>query len=299
MEKPASHSRNPSRQIGADYQTLIPGALNGDLEALEEILRSIKDQIFNLSLHFLWHPEDAEDASQEILVKIMLNLNQFQFRSAFTTWTYRIAMNYLIDARKSRLERAGANFLDSAKHLQSMPDPRSLPAHRSEEDGSWEATVREVKTACSHAMLQCLDRDGRAAFILGEVFGMHSEDAAYVLSVTPQAYRKRLSRARTAMDEFLERSCGLKNPTNPCRCTTRACQIQDSSVLKKYLAYSSRIEKAPDQESTQQPVSPQENDSLDRLAWIYRTNPRYALRTALLERIRRNVTGVIEHPEGT
>ena len=60
-----------------DYKSLIPEALSGDMNALERILLSVRDQVYNLALRFLWHPQEAEDATQEILVKIMLHLNHW------------------------------------------------------------------------------------------------------------------------------------------------------------------------------------------------------------------------------
>ena len=264
-------------------EELIPRALDGDLKALESILASVKDQIFNLSIRFLWHPADAEDACQEILVKIMLNLNRFEFRSAFSTWTYRIAMNYLIDAKRSRLERLGMEF---SMAQQEIARAASLASNLNQNSAEVMALsdetrlVHEVKTACSHAMLQCLDRNGRAAFILGEGFGMDSRDAAFVLNISPEAYRQRLSRARKTMDRFLNSNCGLKNTDNPYRCEKRACQVQSSSMLRRYLAYSSQL---PIHEKADLP------DSLDRLAWIYRSNTRYIYRNALLDRVRRHL----------
>lgn len=268
---------------------MIPRALDGDLDALETVLASVKDRIFNLCIRFLWHPQDAEDACQEILVKIMLHLNQFQFRSAFATWSYRIAMNYLIDAKKSRLERMGMEFSIAEAEIARIPDSaapgnsgRASLSGLSEPD-ELEDIAREVKTACSHAMLQCLERNGRAAFILGEVFGMDSLDAAYVLEITPEAYRQRLSRARKSMEGFLQANCGLKNEQNPCRCQTRACDLQSSSILRRYLAYARQLQRLPEGAPECEAPGP-----LHRMAWIYRTNANYVYRSALLDRVRRH-----------
>lgn len=280
----------------AGPKELIPRALSGDLDALEAVLTSVKDQVFNLCVRFLWHPQDAEDACQEILVKIMLHLNQFQFRSAFSTWSYRIAMNYLIDAKKSRLERMAMEFSLAEAEIARVPGssdgattgrrfvtgPSDIEAKEEMEE-----MAREVKTACSHAMLQCLDRNGRAAFILGEAFGMDSRDASYVLDISPDAYRQRLSRARRTMDAFLEANCGLKNSRNPCRCHNRACEVQSSSTLRRYLAYSRQLERHSAPAAEYDATGP-----LHRMAWIYRTNQNYVYRPALLDRVRRHLASL-------
>lgn len=272
-----------------DYKTLIPLALQGDADALEGILLSVRDQIYNLALRFLWHPQEAEDAAQEILVKIMLHLNQFEFRSAFSTWTYRIATNYLIDTKRTLLERSNLSFEDMSREIAgsaSMPLDRPSDWNSVTEDAedSLSSKAREVQTACTHAMLQCLDRNSRMAFILGEVFNMHSDDAGYVLGTSSQAYRQRLSRARSRMTEFMQGHCGLMDDRNHCRCSTRACQLQSNRKLQRYLGYARRM-KTAETDSLPDPGSVE----LGKMALIYRSNRSYVPRFLVLDRIKRTL----------
>jgi hypothetical protein len=81
--------------------------------------------------------------------------------------------------------------------------------------------LEEVKIGCTLAMLQCLDRDHRLAYILGEIMELDHIQAAGVLEITPAAFRKRLSRARASILSFMTAHCGLINPTNACRCHRR------------------------------------------------------------------------------
>ena len=74
---------------------LVEQACEGDEEALEAVVRGIQDRIYNLALRMLWHPSDAEDATQEILIKLITRLSQFRQESAFTTWVYQIALKSL------------------------------------------------------------------------------------------------------------------------------------------------------------------------------------------------------------
>jgi hypothetical protein len=67
-------------------------------------------------------------------------------------------------------------------------------------------------------MLMALDRDQRLAYLLDVVFGLDSQQAARVLEVTPVAYRKRLSRARAALETFMGGRCGLVAADASCRC---------------------------------------------------------------------------------
>ena len=72
---------------------LVKLAVKGDKNALEELILSVQDMVYNLALRMLWHPEDAKDATQEILIKVVTNLSSFKGNSEFNTWVYRLATN--------------------------------------------------------------------------------------------------------------------------------------------------------------------------------------------------------------
>ena len=81
--------------------------------------------------------------------------------------------------------------------------------------------LEEVKIGCTLAMLQCLDRGQRLAYILGDIVELDHNEAAEVLATTSATYRKRLSRARASIVSFMTSRCGLANPVNACRCRRR------------------------------------------------------------------------------
>ena len=89
-------------------ETLARQALDGDREALDSLVRALQDDIYRLALRMLWNREDAEDATQEILVRIVTRLSQFGFRSRLKTWAYRLSVNYILDLKKSPIERPSA-----------------------------------------------------------------------------------------------------------------------------------------------------------------------------------------------
>ena len=84
---------------------LVNLAASGDRKALEELIASVKDKIYNLSLRYLWHRQNAEDATQEILIKIITNLSSFEGKSLFSTWCFRIAVNYLLNLKRNKVEQ--------------------------------------------------------------------------------------------------------------------------------------------------------------------------------------------------
>jgi RNA polymerase sigma factor (sigma-70 family) len=187
-------------------------AINGNRAALERLVRSIQGNIYGLALRMLCNREDAEDATQEILVRIVTRLSQFDFRSKLTTWAYRIAVNYILDVRKSAVERLHLSFERFADDLTS-----GLGLEAPEET-EHSLLIEEVKVACTLGMLQCLDRPHRMVYVLGEILEMSGPEASEVLGVDPALFRKRLQHAREAILGFTRRYCGLASDSAPCTC---------------------------------------------------------------------------------
>jgi DNA-directed RNA polymerase specialized sigma24 family protein len=77
-------------------------ALEGDRDALDSLVRALQGDVYGLALRMLWNREDAEDATQEILVRIVTRLSQFRFQSSLRTWVYRLAVNCLLDLLHER-----------------------------------------------------------------------------------------------------------------------------------------------------------------------------------------------------
>lgn len=198
----------------------MEAAKAGSLPALDRLLRRHRPWIFNLALRVVWRRDAAEDAAQEILLKAVTHLGSFEGRSAFSTWFYRVAVNHLLNVRKSEMEAQRMTFADMGRSLDAcadseLPDETLLPVGHG-------LLVEEAKLGCVTAMLMCLDRRQRLAFILGEIFGATGEQGAAVLEVTPDNFRQLLARARGDLYLFMQGKCGLVNAANPCRCAKKA-----------------------------------------------------------------------------
>jgi DNA-directed RNA polymerase specialized sigma24 family protein len=91
----------------------------------------------------LWNREDAEDATQEILVRVVTRLAQFDFRSTLRTWVYRIAVNHILDVKKSPVERMHLTFERFAEDLaDGLSSEGPTDAERS-------LLTEEVKVGCT------------------------------------------------------------------------------------------------------------------------------------------------------
>ncbi len=217
---------------------LVAAAVGGDRQALEELLKLTADDVRRLAQRMLWHPEDAEDATQEILVKVATRLSTFRGDARVSTWIHRIAVNHLLTTRRRRAEDPSLTFSafgrELAEDLDAAYDPRGV-----DED----LLAQEVMVGCTQGMLLCLDREDRMAYVLGEVLQFSSQDAATVCSVTPAAYRKRLQRARSRLQAFMRGHCGLLDPANACRCHRRVgAAIAHGRADPSKLLFATRVE---------------------------------------------------------
>jgi RNA polymerase sigma factor (sigma-70 family) len=201
--------------MSGTLQDLARDAVQGDRHALEQLVSRLQGDIYGLAIRMLWNREDAEDATQEILVRVVTRLAQFDFRSQLRTWVYRIALNYLLDVRKSPVERMKLDFEVFAADLtEGLSDNGPQDSERS-------VLVEEVKIGCTLAMLQCLDRPHRAAYVLGEIFEFAGPEAAEALDISPALFRKRLQHARQTIVAFARVHCGLVSESAACACHRR------------------------------------------------------------------------------
>lgn len=217
-----------------ELSILIQRAVAGDKQALETVLAGVRDLVFNLSLRMLGTFPDAEDAAQDILLKVMTHLFSFQGNSAFTTWVFRIAVNYLKDYKKHMFAQFPLSFEfygDDIRNgnIHDVPDLT--------QNVEKAVLAEELKLSCTNVMLQCLDPESRCVFILGTMFHIDSRIAGDILNITPEAYRQRLSRVRKKMAEFLSEYCG-EYGKGSCHCVDRVnYAIQNHRISSNQLDF--------------------------------------------------------------
>lgn len=271
------------RAAESPLEAWVERAQAGDRDALERVVTAIQGDVHRLALRFLWSPQNAEDAVQEILVRVVTRLGSFEGRSSFRTWVYRVATNALLNMKPTAMERQAVSFEAFGEDLaRGLSDaPVSAPPGVEES-----LLLEEVKIGCTHALLHCLDRDQRVAFILGEILEMDQAEACEVLEISPAAYRKRLSRARRRLTSFMAGHCGLFDPANPCRCRRRADRAVElgrvdphdlrfavsAAHARRFPAVLAEIRKL---------------DEAQRTAALYRSHPDPEVRADFVPRLRR------------
>ena len=213
---------NPFTEV-ADGDTtdvdLVEQAKNGDRAALEKLLLRHQAWIYNIAVRMVFQPQDAEEVTQEVLVKVITKLSTFKGESKFRTWLYRIAANHVLNMKRRSVETQELTFavygaaIDRTPVLD-LPDPKSVPVEVP-------LLVEEAKVGCTMGMLLCLDRKQRLVFTLGEILGISDTIGSEVLEMTADNFRQCLARARRDLYSFMNDQCGLVNKNNPCRCSKK------------------------------------------------------------------------------
>jgi RNA polymerase sigma factor (sigma-70 family) len=212
-------------------EALLAEARAGGQEALERLLLRHQQWVLNIAVRMLWQQEDAEDATQEILIKVLRALPTFRGESTFRTWLHRIAVNHILDLRRRGwlVSAPRRSFAERDRILSSLPDldlpdPRTVPV-------PLEILVEEAKIGCTTGVLLCLDGRQRLVFILGEILGANDKAGAEIVGVTPANFRQILSRARRDLYQYLQGSCSLVNPEAPCKCARKTRAFMERGFL--------------------------------------------------------------------
>ncbi len=210
---------NPFSELSdndAADSVLVERVIGGDRAALEQLVLRHQAWIYNIAIRMVFRPQDAEEVTQEVLIKVITKLSTFRGESAFRTWLYRIAANHVLNMKRRWAETRATTFADYGAAINGtpdldLPDPRAMPVELP-------VLVEETKNSCTIGMLLCLDRKQRLIFTLGAVLCASDAVGADVLDMTADNFRQCLARARRDLHSFMNHQCGLVNKNNPCRC---------------------------------------------------------------------------------
>ncbi len=265
---------------GLKLPEIVSHAKEGKQEALGQLVQMVQDKIFNISLYYTGDLSQAEDATQEILIKVIEKLESLKEPDRFENWSYTIAYNYL-----KNLKRGSGNYNHISFELMEA-DSSSHHAREFQEPTEHEEIrelAYELKISCTIAMLMCLTEDERIVFILSELLNTKSREGAEVLGISSEAFRKKLSRSKKRLLNFIENNCGLINKDNPCKCRERVnyalargriFSAYSSYISEKYIKYPSALDKKI-----------VEMENLEDFGEIYLNNPEYRLSDKVLKRV--------------
>ena len=183
-------------------------AKGGDERAFASLVEPFRRELQLHCYRLLGSAQDAEDLVQETLLAAWRGLDGFEERASLRSWLYRIATNRSLNAIRDRGRRpATENTMNPSKTYRApepswlepyadsaLPDPAPGPEARYEQ--------REAIQLSFVVALQQLPAKQRAALVLRDALGFHTDEAASILETTPQSVKAALQRARATLDSF-------------------------------------------------------------------------------------------------
>ncbi len=167
--------------------------------ACTQLVERYSNQVFSVALRLTGDPDDAEEVLQDTFVSACRNVDNFEGRSNLGTWLHRIATNSgLMRLRRHELSTVSLEVPSD----NGMEMTRELHIHDVSADPEIVALTTELRSAMDKA-ISSLPESLRQAFVLREVEGLSTDEAAKVLGITPQALKVRIHRARAILREML------------------------------------------------------------------------------------------------
>lgn len=182
---------------GLDELACLEAMRRGDPTCLGGFFEAWADRLYRLALRLTGDPAAAEDVVQETFLKLIAGADRFEGRSRLGTWLYRVAYNASIDRLRERQKLAP---VPGEADDDALPMPQALVELRL----SPEAMLRDAELrAALETAIQALSPPLRAAFLLRDVEGLTTAEAAEALGLSEANLKVRLHRARLLLRERL------------------------------------------------------------------------------------------------
>ncbi len=168
----------------------LESASRGDIGAFEEVYKTVSSFVYNVAFRITRNNVDAQEVTQDVFMKIYHKLQDFQYRSEFKTWVYRITVNTAINYyRKSVREAKGRVDYDGG--IESFSGGASTA----------ENAIQNDNETMLNSLLGQLNPEHKACLVLRELEGLSYQQIAVVLRIPVNTVRSRLKRARQALLE--------------------------------------------------------------------------------------------------
>ncbi|MEN3013514.1 MAG: sigma-70 family RNA polymerase sigma factor [Endomicrobiia bacterium] len=194
-----------------DENTLVELARNGDTAAFEKLIKLYEEKIYSLAYRVLQDKEEAFDVLQDTAISAFKNLKNFKSKSSFSTWLYKIALNFALMRKrkqKSQLKKAQiVNPEDSDKLPQftEISEQNLVGNYVNWMDNPMLNMENEELKDILMKSLNKLPEKYRNVIILKEMEGKPVEEVSKILGISIPAVKTRLHRGRLYLKWFLEK----------------------------------------------------------------------------------------------
>jgi RNA polymerase sigma-70 factor (ECF subfamily) len=207
---------------GREASELVAAAQAGDQRAFEALVVRYRPRIYALALHLTGSPSDADDITQDAFLRAYARLAEFEGRSQFFTWLYRIALHRALNIKRNRGRRP----------TTPLDDPRITAAIAVDAAGDPARTL-ELQEAYGH-LLAAFDRLSptlRTTVVLTTLQGLNYSEAAVVLDTTEGTIAWRVHEARKKLREEMARLQKDPTPTAIKRRARRISHMRDKPEM--------------------------------------------------------------------
>nr|WP_294682728.1 sigma-70 family RNA polymerase sigma factor [uncultured Anaerotignum sp.] len=180
---------------------LVKKAKQGDLHAFEELILQHEKIVYNVALRMMNHSEDAKDISQEVFLKAYRNIKNFDERSQFSTWLYRITANTCIDEMRKRKGKQSFSLEEELENEEGSMRRQIADEGETPE----ESLLRQEQKSEILQALDSLSPEHKTAVILRDIKGLSYEEIAELLELSLGTVKSRISRGRSQLkQEFIK-----------------------------------------------------------------------------------------------
>jgi RNA polymerase sigma-70 factor (ECF subfamily) len=176
----------------------------------EEITQEYKGLVTAVCHRMIQNPEIAEDATQEVWMEILKSLETFRGESKLSTWIFTIASRVILRLAKNEK-------VYSTRYLSEYfrKGERESPHENEADKKIW---VKEMCDKCLTGILHCLSNEDRLLYTLYDIAGLSHREISRIINEKENIIRKRISRSRMKIRNFLNEECVLFNPDGNCSC---------------------------------------------------------------------------------
>ncbi|MEQ8172376.1 MAG: sigma-70 family RNA polymerase sigma factor [Candidatus Eremiobacterota bacterium] len=183
-----------------EEEILVKKSKEGDFEAFEELVNLHEKHVYNIAWNMLRNQEDAEEVLQETFIKAYNKLNQFEGRSKFSTWLYRIATNEALMIIRKKNPAQPVSLDEPIDDVYRAKIRRELIDWKENPQNIY--LKKELREKIDY-IIYTLPEDYRSVFVLRDIQGFSGEKVSEILSITLPAVKARLHRARLYAREIL------------------------------------------------------------------------------------------------
>ncbi len=186
--------------MNQEVKAIIKEAQRGNILAFESLVEKYDRQVYQLAYSFVQNTQDAQDVYQEVFVRVFKNLNRFEFKSEFSTWLYRVVVNYCINFNK---KKGRIKYFSIDGEADNSEENWKMTVKGDEMNPEDTILNKELSGEINSALEQ-LSAQQKSVFILRHYHGHKLKEIAKIMNCSEGTIKNYLFRATQKMQQLLQ-----------------------------------------------------------------------------------------------